>query len=453
MKKRITRVLAALVVGLFLLPLMPTTSVLAVETQPTYGLCVQVGGVTIYQQNDSADATWNRSWPGASYDPGSNTLTLKSVNGDVYVWTDAEDAAKNEVPASINIRNLGDTEADIYATGDINISGSGTLYGSLYAGNNLSITNPYYKSSAISISGVKVESPYVEAARAVTVNVGSGGSLVITGTINAHGGNRGGLRMAEGGVLTVQGSAVMMEGTGPWSQPTNAYAVRKGPDAEVVKAISLRRALSGRDIPTAYDSNGDPIAWKTERYIADCTKYPYVSIQPAAKKLEMTKSLTLFPGQSKVLYASSFPEGTAQTKVTYTSNKKSVATVDKNTGRVIAIKAGKAKITAKNAQGKKATCTVTVNPKPASGKTPVSDVELNRNELHLSPRRSYTLKATTYPSQKKDANVKLTWKSSDPEVATVNAKGKVVAKAEGECYIYATANDGGVRDACFVIVQ
>ena len=446
MKKRITRALAALVVGLFLLPLLPTTSVMAETVPYKAGVTISVSGVVIYRQNDSGDAAWNRSWPGVTYDAGTNTLSLKSVNANgISIGTDAEDAAGKELPVSINVRNSGKSYVgSISASGDIAIVGSGMLNGSLYA------------NDAVSIAGVKVTGSRVEANKAVSVNVGSGGSLVVNGlsSMTSSSGNsylRGGLVMGEGGVLSVIGSAVMQEGTGAWSQPASPAAAKKAPNADVVKAISLRRMLTERTVNVGIDPvTGLPI-FKTIRTIADCSKYEYISIEPAARKLEMAKTLTLYPGQSKVLHANVYPEGTASTKVSYTSSKKSVATVDKNTGRVIAVSAGKAKITAKNAQGKKIICTVTVNAKPASGKIPVSDVTLNRDEITLSPRRSYTLKATVYP--KKDANVKLTWKSSDPEVATVNSKGKIVAKAEGDCYVYAITQDGGYSDSCHVYVQ
>jgi uncharacterized protein YjdB len=54
-----------------------------------------------------------------------------------------------------------------------------------------------------------------------------------------------------------------------------------------------------------------------------------------------------------------FPAKTASYKITYTSSKKSVATVDA-TGKIKALKKGKAVITAKTFNGKKAKITITV---------------------------------------------------------------------------------------------
>ena len=66
-------------------------------------------------------------------------------------------------------------------------------------------------------------------------------------------------------------------------------------------------------------------------------------------------------GQSKTLVASTSPESAAKNVTWYSSNNK-VATVSKN-GKVTAVKAGTATITAKTANGLKATCKVTVKAK------------------------------------------------------------------------------------------
>ena len=76
------------------------------------------------------------------------------------------------------------------------------------------------------------------------------------------------------------------------------------------------------------------------------------------KKVKLNKtSVTLTVGKSTTLKLKNAPKGK---KISWSSNKKKVATVKK--GKVTAKKAGKAKITAKVA-GKKYTCTVTVQSK------------------------------------------------------------------------------------------
>ena len=70
------------------------------------------------------------------------------------------------------------------------------------------------------------------------------------------------------------------------------------------------------------------------------------------------KSKTLKKGSTVTLKAK-LPKGTASYKMTWSSNNKKVATVTKN-GQVKALKKGKAKITVKTFNGKKATCIIKV---------------------------------------------------------------------------------------------
>lgn len=79
---------------------------------------------------------------------------------------------------------------------------------------------------------------------------------------------------------------------------------------------------------------------------------PAVTAQAAAAKINYSKK-TLKVGQTLKLKVSKTK------KITWSSNKKAVAAVGKTTGKVTALKSGKAKITGK-AGKKKYTCTITV---------------------------------------------------------------------------------------------
>ena len=93
-------------------------------------------------------------------------------------------------------------------------------------------------------------------------------------------------------------------------------------------------------------------------------------------------------GQSKTFVASTSPESAAKNITWYSSNNK-VATVNKN-GKVTAVKAGTATITAKTANGLKATCKVTVKAKSdttVTNSTSVGNVtyvlNTNTKKFHL----------------------------------------------------------------------
>ena len=81
----------------------------------------------------------------------------------------------------------------------------------------------------------------------------------------------------------------------------------------------------------------------------------------------------------------------------------------------------------------------------------VTGVTLNTETLELFTGGSATLTATVEPSDAANQNV--TWASSDPSVATVDAAGKVTAVAPGTATITVTTADGGFTATCTVTVR
>lgn len=118
-------------------------------------------------------------------------------------------------------------------------------------------------------------------------------------------------------------------------------------------------------------------------------------------------------------------------KTTYKSNNTGVAKVS-STGVVTGVKKGIAVIT------------VTNNRVSRTFKVTVKNPTLNKTTLNLKAKKNYTLKV-----QGKIG--KVTFKSSNTKVATVNAKGKVVAKKKGNATITVKAN--GITLKCKVKVK
>lgn len=82
---------------------------------------------------------------------------------------------------------------------------------------------------------------------------------------------------------------------------------------------------------------------------------------------------------------------------------------------------------------------------------PVTSIVLNKTALKLAIGEQAVLSATVTPNDAIGKSV--TWKSSNPKVATVDANGKVTAIAEGTANIIVTATDGsGVETQCVVTV-
>ncbi|WP_092072908.1 Ig-like domain-containing protein, partial [Blautia sp. SF-50] len=153
-------------------------------------------------------------------------------------------------------------------------------------------------------------------------------------------------------------------------------------------------------------------------------------VSASAAKLNK-KSISLNVGKTYTLKAT----GT-KGKITWTSSKKSVATVSSK-GVVKAKKKGTAVIAAKYGK-KKLTCKVTV-------KQPVKSIKLNKTSATLKKGKSLTLKATISPSSAN--NKAVTWTSSNKKVATVSSKGVVKAVGNGTATITVKAKDGSGKKA------
>jgi len=81
----------------------------------------------------------------------------------------------------------------------------------------------------------------------------------------------------------------------------------------------------------------------------------------------------------------------------------------------------------------------------------VTDITLNYEELMLIPGDTIMLIATVQPD---DADNKtITWKSNNPDVATVDNNGFVTAVANGETTITATTQDGNKTVSCTITVD
>lgn len=158
-----------------------------------------------------------------------------------------------------------------------------------------------------------------------------------------------------------------------------------------------------------------------------------VSTYVEATRIALDKSsLDLVEGDYYSLTATIEPDNASNKYPEWRSSNSEVAVVD-NEGKVVALKAGTATITAK-VDKQTATCTVKVEPKILA----VSRIILDKGSLGLVVGETFTLTATVEPDYATDKTV--TWSSSNPSVATI-ADGLVTAITEGTATITATAGD------------
>jgi uncharacterized protein YjdB len=167
-----------------------------------------------------------------------------------------------------------------------------------------------------------------------------------------------------------------------------------------------------------------------------------VAVPVSGVSLNQT-ALNLVKGSAATLSADVSPTDATNKAVTWASSSDTVATVDAS-GKVTANSVGSAVITATTADGGyMASCAVTVA-------IPVNGVSLNPPTLILVNGSTATLSADVSPADA--TNKAVTWTSSSPAVATVDASGKVTANSVGSAVITVTTADGGYMASCAVTV-
>ena len=158
--------------------------------------------------------------------------------------------------------------------------------------------------------------------------------------------------------------------------------------------------------------------------------------RPAVPVSEVTldrTSVSLEVGQTTQLVATVTPADASDKTVTWSSSDASVVTVNQS-GKVEALKEGKATITAR-AGGKEATCLVTVVPHVV----PVESITLDKTSLDMLKGEAAVLNATVLPANATDMTI--TWSSSDSSIAKVDQNGIVTALKGGNAVIMAKAGE------------
>ena len=154
-------------------------------------------------------------------------------------------------------------------------------------------------------------------------------------------------------------------------------------------------------------------------------------------------ALDLSVYESYDLIATIYPSNATNKGVTWKSSNTSV--VEVRNGNVKAMAPGTAVVTVTTEDGNhSASCVVIVT------YVPMLWLALDHAIINLDAGSTQTLKATVTPSTA--TYQKLTWKSSNTAVATVDQKGKVTAIAEGTAIVTVTAEDLIHSASCIVYV-
>jgi|GEM_PF-1365526 len=172
-----------------------------------------------------------------------------------------------------------------------------------------------------------------------------------------------------------------------------------------------------------------------------------ISNNPATGISVNTKAMSLKVGGTGTLTATVTTADGAKTTdpVVWTSSDPTVATVD-STGKVTALKDGTATITA-TAGTKSATTTVTVSKNAVAA----TGITATPNPANVTEGSTVQLTAAVTPADATDKTV--TWKSSDPTVATVSSTGLVTGIKAGTVTVTATNTAGNTAQVPVTVAQ
>ncbi len=168
------------------------------------------------------------------------------------------------------------------------------------------------------------------------------------------------------------------------------------------------------------------------------------TVEPTGISLSNT-SMLMRVGYTAELIPVIEPDNATDKTVTWHSADESIATVDAN-GIVTALKVGVVRIIATTVNGLTAYCEVTVEEEIFA----VAEITLNKTELTLTEGETFNLIATITPENATDKTV--TWRTSDPTVATVSATGVVTAIKAGTASIYASSSNGLTAECVVTVV-
>lgn len=187
-------------------------------------------------------------------------------------------------------------------------------------------------------------------------------------------------------------------------------------------------------------------------YTYSATWEDWMNIKPLTENV-LVSSITLSQTEVNMKATETLPlsatvgsENAVNKSLIWKSSNEAIATVSAE-GVITANAVGNATITAIAADGSgvKATCDITVDP------TLAESISLDQPTLTLKKKRTANLVATISPVT--TTNKSLTWKSENPEIATVDNEGNVKTLTAGETTIKVSANDGsGITAECHLTV-
>lgn len=213
---------------------------------------------------------------------------------------------------------------------------------------------------------------------------------------------------------------------------------------EVIGSVASMSYKSSKTSVASVDANGIITAKKVGSAVITVTATGVqgdslsaeikLTVKKAPTKIALSsKKLSLGVGETAAVKTTLSPSG-AYSPLNWESSDETIVSIDES-GKLVAVGEGSATVTVATFNGKKASCTVSVLGAPAS-------LTVDKDEVKLIVKKTATIKAEVKSEKGGACAGTLTYESSDPSIATVDAKGKITAKKTGEAIITVSAYNG-----------
>ena len=370
-----------------------------------------------------------QSGTNGSFDPQSNTITTTSAWGSAgcYFGSPGQDfSAYNEVVVNFEPVDFNVQLVIQYSDGTVDNS-------AMVAGDAGSV-------SALLMGGKQVKQIYIQTSVA--------GSVTLTSAyVDMNAVNVTGISLDKSTASVNVGAVAYLTPTIAPDGATDQKVTWHSSDPSIVTVTNDGSLVNaGSSTITGISPGTATISVTTEdgAQTASCTVTVIAPVTGVS--LDQT-TLSLYSGDTGQLTATVSPSNASNKNVSWSTSDPNVATVDAN-GLVTAEGTGSATITVTTEDGSfTATSIVTVSAAP----NPVTGVSLNQTTADMFIHTSLQLTATVAPANATDQNI--TWSSSNPAVATVDANGLVIATGEGTAEITVTTEDGSFTATCNVTVS
>ena len=228
------------------------------------------------------------------------------------------------------------------------------------------------------------------------------------------------------------------DNTKVYADVTSTLNIRTGPSTSyeiltsIDRTVVMTRLAKGKQSGELWDKVQLPngiIGYAFQSYLKEVPELQIEKINVSIDDPIIKK------GETKKITVEILPEEAKDQEIEYISSNKNVATVD-SLGNILGIKSGNAVITVKAKENNvSANLSIQVY-------TPITDMQLNVENLNLQIGDAFIIKPTILPTDASNQNIK--YQSENSNIAQIDNAGKITAIEEGTTKIIVQTEDGNI---------